>query len=413
MQPCGTDALTSVSDLEAHAGNGIRLAAKVVLIAVMAQVNAGCAAIPLKRLQAIIGPPTGTCKSGQVKSVELENGAEFHYVLPSGGISRHGSTVSLTFEDYRAKVQAIVQAKMPPGLQQHKVTNAFADFLTSASGQAQLDAQVADRTLTDIQKITAERESIQKRSPPVKLTHGEMKDFSDKLFDLVLKTSPASLTGLPLEQSGLSAKEVHLANSRPALDKTLVAYLDAYYHGKFADRMGTVADKFEISTKITDSEIAAAETVLLEFLMDLIDPTPVMGDDPEASISTTTTYYPGNSTNKPTAYSTGLARYVQIPNPASATDPDFCGITTKNAWVLKDLANGASDQAAAVGGLVANTPGGISLGLGVLGKISIGDNQTLSTLVKTAASRVALRAALASSYWTLRRVKFNISEPGS
>jgi hypothetical protein len=55
---------------------------------------------------------------------------------------------------------------------------------------------------------------------------------------------------------------------------------------------------------------------------------------------------------------------------------------------------------------VANTPGGLSISLGVLGKISIGDNQTLSDLVKTAASDLALRASLLTTYMVLRHVQF-------
>jgi hypothetical protein len=88
-----------------------------------------------------------------------------------------------------------------------------------------------------------------------------------------------------------------------------------------------------------------------------------------------------------------------------------CGITQANAWVLKDLATGVSDQVATIGGLVVNTPGGISVGLGVLGKISIGDNQTLSDLLKTAVSELALRATLGTSYFTLRNVTFNPPQP--
>lgn len=231
-----------------------------------------------------------------------------------------------------------------------------------------------------------------------------MKDFADKLFDLQLRPGEAPLTNSSPNLSGLSAKEIQLIKTRPQPDKAFIAYFEAYYHGKFVDRMGTTVEKPQISTTIPDSEIVAAETVLLEFLIDAVDPTPVMGDT--ATVIDTTIFYPGGFSTKPTAISSGLANYKHIPD-----DPDACGITTKNAWVLKDLANAASDQAAAVGGLVANTPGGISLGLGVVGKISIGDNQTLSAMVKAAASRVALRATLASSYWTLRYFRFNVPEP--
>ena len=153
-----------------------------------------------------------------------------------------------------------------------------------------------------------------------------------------------------------------------------------------------------MSFSVPDSEIVAAETVLLEFLIDCIDPTPVMGDKDDHPDGTT--YYPGGSSNEPTALATKMASYVKIPK-------DGCGITTSNVWVLKDLANAASDEAASVGGLVVNTPGGLSFGLGVIGKISIGDNQTLSDLVKTAASDLALRASLTASYFTLRNIQFN------
>jgi len=46
-------------------------------------------------------------------------------------------------------------------------------------------------------------------------------------------------------------------------------------------------------------------------------------------------------------------------------------------------------------------------------KFSIGDNQTLSEIVKTAASRVAMRATLVASYDLLSHVHLNVHEPGS
>ncbi len=188
--------------------------------------------------------------------------------------------------------------------------------------------------------------------------------------------------------------------------------------------MGTAISKPQLPNKtnllsslsnfsVPDSEIVAAETVLLEFMMDTIDPTPVMGNtncpipttnassscQPNANDPKTTTYYPGNSSNQPTALTVGMAKYIELP----ATG---CGITTQNVWVLQSLANGASDEAATVGGLITNTAGGFGVSLGVFGKISIGDNATLSDLVKTAASEVALRATLLASYFSLYRLDF-------
>src|SRR6266851_446566 len=401
---------TRCKNSHARHNHRTRFAAGMLLVAGAATMLSGCAAIPLKRMQPVIAPPNSPCTD---KFSFLANEpTDFHYGLSNAAtnsyISLSNTPSGPLFEAYSNTIQKVVSAKMPPGLKQHKVTKAFTAFLTSVSGEAQLDAQIADGTLKNTKKIAAERQAIQKHRGPGKLTHGEMKNFADKLFDLQLKPGAAALTNSSANQSGLSAKGVEFLRTHPPLDRMFVAYFEAYYKGNFTDRMSTRLAKPEISTTVPDSEIVAAETVLLEFLIDLIDPTPVMGDAaPGSVVNGSTTFYPGASPNQPTAYSPG--NYVQIP-PGS---PTACGITAQNVWVLRDLANGAGDQAAAVGGLVANTPGGISLGLGVLGKISIGDNQTLSVMVKTAASRVALRATLASCYWTLRHVKFNVTEPGT
>src|SRR5260370_20717571 len=117
---------------------------------------------------------------------------------------------------------------MPPGLKQHKVTKAFTAFLTSATGEAQLYAQIADGTLKNTNKIAAERQAIQKHRGPGKLTHGEMKNISDKLFDLQLKPGAAALTNSSANQSGLSAKEVEFLRIHPPLDRLVVAYFAAY-----------------------------------------------------------------------------------------------------------------------------------------------------------------------------------------
>lgn len=149
--------------------------------------------------------------------------------------------------------------------------------------------------------------------------------------------------------------------------------------------------------------------------MQVVKPTSTTTYTATAIYLPSTTYYPGNSANQPTALTTGMAEYVQIP---SETDQDgkpsgACGITTQNVWLLQTLANGASDEASTVGGLVANTAGGLGVSLGVFGKISIGDNATLSDLVKAAASELALRSTLMVSYHTLRHAKFTPRTIGS
>jgi hypothetical protein len=368
----------------------------------------GCTLVPLSRFEPVVAPPNSPCDAKEqfsfLTSEPLEVRSQLHYVLPSSA----PTPTTTSFESYYSTTKSLVQAKLPPGLRDHKVTSAFFDFLTTAIGEAQLDAQITDHTvLANDRAVGVERQSILKHRGPSKLSHREMKDFADKLFDLQLKPGAAALSGYPADTSGLSARQIQILNAHSPLDQTFIKYFEAYYHGTFVDRMGRTTEKPQISLTVPDSEIAAAETVLLEFMIDTFDPTPVMGDADEGAINGSTNFYPGGSTAEPTAHKFGGARYVKIPPGA----PNACGITTQNAWVLRDLSNGASSQAEAVGGLVANTWGGFSFGLGVLPKVSVGDNQTLSVMVKTAAARAASRATLMASYWTLRHVKFNISEP--
>jgi hypothetical protein len=382
---------------------------------------AGCTLLPMKNLQPVIAPPSAGACTSTLARMEKES-SQFHYAVPTdapvGGLAHMSTKPATIFESYNSMIQARVAAKLPPDLANHRVTKAFQEFLTAASGEAQLDAQISDGTLkpasaADKATITQEHASIQKHTTGPNLKQSELKDFSNKLFDLQLKHGPADYAGMTTNLAVLGPKASALAASRPKLGTELLAYLKAYYDGKFYDRFGTAISKPQLPTlpsaaspmnfSVPDSEIVAAETVLLEFLVDAIDPTPVMGDSKDG-LPADTTYYPGASKNEPTALATSFAGYVMIPADPNNT---VCGITTANVWVIKDIANAASDNAAAVGGLIVNTPGGLSFGLGVVGKISIGDNQTLSDLVKTAASELALRAALATSYFTLRNVDFH------
>jgi hypothetical protein len=398
--------------------------ALTVVVASAVLVLTGCTLLPMRNLRPVIAPPIGgACTTTTRALLANEVGVGFQYILPHDANTRSPERAVTDFEAYNAAIQTRVASKLPPALAQHRVTKAFSEFLTSVSAEAQLDAQVSDGTLnltntTDTNKLASERALIQKHKVTANLKHSELKNFAKILFDSQLKHGPADFTDAGANLATLGPESKAALASRPRFDASLVAYLKAYYDGKFYDRMGTAVTKPQIPSasqtvnqlisstpinfSVPDSEIVAAETVLLEFLIDCIDPTPVMGD--KDNHPSGTTYYPGGSSNEPTALATGLADYVTLPQ-------DGCGVTLKNVWVLKDLANAASDQAAAVGGLVVNTPGGISLGLGIVGKISIGDNQTLSDLVKTAASDLALRATLATSYFTLRHVTFNPVQP--
>ena len=434
-------------------------------LACIAFLLTGCTLVPIKKIQPMIAPPSGgTCpdeasvhllsasatRFGYLSPADLRNTgatAAFGYLLPTDDNAEFARSVKqarllTTFTDYHQAVQDRVSEKLGSDLASDPVVKAFTEVIASVSGEAQLDAQIADGTTTrahtDVQNEYA---LIKQHKLPAKLKHTDLKSFANKVYALQFKHSAVDYTthGInsdvatqakaaksTLTQTDKTVNQTTASAPQPKIkfDDALVAYLKAYYDGKFYDRMGTAVSKPQLPNSsnlvsslsnfsVPDSEIVAAETVLLEFLMDTIDPTPVMGNtacpipttsasascNPPSTDPKTTTYYPGNSSNQPTALTVGLAKYIEIP--ASG-----CGITTENAWVLKTLADGASDEAGTVGGLVANTAGGLGVSLGAFGKISIGDNATLSDLAKTAASEFALRATLLASYFSLYHVSF-------
>lgn len=416
----------------------------------------GCTLLPVKKIQPLIAPPDAPActadtqvhlfsekKANSFGYVDKNDGAQqFGYLLPANDDYKTGRRVESVspLQNFTAFDKAAadrVNDKLDQELASDPVVKAFTKVLVAVSAEAQLDSQIADGTtqkaLVDGRKVDVqgEFEAIRKQQAAPKLSHVQLKSFANKVYEIQLKHTAADYTSQGPNQAvvaaatqGKSALTQTSSTKRPKFDQALVGYLKAYYGGKFYDRMGTAVSKPQLpdtsnlltslsNFSVPDSEITAAEMVMLEFLIDTLDPTPVLGNtkcpiptttaDPSCKPAdgdpTTTTYYPGSSSNQPTALAVGLANYIELPTQG-------CGFTTKNVWVLQSLANGASDEAGTISGLVANTAGGLGVSLGVFGKISIGDNATLSDLVKTAASDLALRTTLLASYFSLYHVNF-------
>jgi hypothetical protein len=391
-----------------------------VVIAALLLMLSGCAAIPVRRLEpASLAASANSCTNNPALRIAIsrsDNGTQkFAFLVPpsvaalpeSIDLPKRANSKSVpktagSYAEYRSQVEKS-KVYLPEQIRDDVVTNAFVGMMTKISASAQVDAAVSLGILSQ-EEGTSQQEIIRKAPVATKLTHRQLKSFADKFFDYQLRPSLANVDTSVVVENGQLKK----SDKSSGKINTFATYFKAYYEGKFVSRLGQTISKPDISLTIPDSEIAAAETVLLEFLIDLVDATPVLGndDDPDKA----TTFYPGGS-NKPTALTTEpkLARYQKIRDPGAGV----CGVTTANIQYLVDLANGASDRAATIGGLVANTPGGLSIGLGVLGKISIGDNQTLSTLAKTAASELAARATFTASYFALEHVKIPVNPPAS
>lgn len=369
--------------LPAFRGRLLHLRGRIFFLALVVSTLSGCVAIPLNRL---LPPLAGDhpCTNSTLRPFLSDPATSgFAFLLPPAvnptpteTALGHGSNLVIkrapTFAEF-VRRSAEGRQYLPEAIRDHRVTNAFWAIMTKVAAQVQLNAGVSMGLLSANQKMV-QQEAIDSFSVPSKLSHSQMKDFADRMFDHQFQPAFTHLVNFSAVPAG------------GPLDP-FVAYFKAYYDGDFIDRMGQSVTKpsfisptIPINLTIPDSDIENAETVLLEFIIDYFDPTPVLGDAPTfEAITSSTNFYPGASTSEPTALTTipAMANYQQIQT--------GCGVTARNIWILTDLANGASDRAAAIDGLVENSFGGFGFSLGVFGKISIGDNQTLSDLVKTAA----------------------------
>lgn len=352
-----------------------------------------CSAIPLKRLEPL-SPTVHPCTYEAMAPHYAQDDTPQPIYSLAPAASHDPQSFEVPFgrlpqappvSSFAAFVKGSEDAKLwlPKPIQNLAATNALLGAVQKASGQAMLNAAIAQGRIGTIQAKENQRE-IDSFHVPNKLTHWQLMEFADKFFDAGLRHD---------------VSEAH--SGSPAL-KRFMTYLTAYYTDKFIDRFGQSVAKPNWQSwlsgnsattpyfaSIPDADISNAEIVLLEFLIDTIDPTPVLGD--KENLGDATKFFPGSSSPPPTAATTCpvLVNYKQIST--------GCGATQSGVSLATTLAGAASDRAAAVGGLIANTPGGIVL----LGKISIGDNQTLSGLVKTAASRIAMRLTYAAAYWSL------------
>ncbi len=283
--------------------------------------------------------------------------------------------------EYQMRIAQVTQT-LPPNVQRDPVALSISAILVKSALKGRVAGlKAADFTVQD-------EKAVDQIAIPRRLTHGQLTHF--------VKTLLADKTPVTFD---LDTQRVALLGAGPAPSSaaTLGDYLSAYYNGTYVDFYGTKLTKPTITMTISDQEIAAVLSVVLDYMIDSLKTVPVLTSD-TVPVDGTTIFYLGGNDSKvmPTALSLKLATFQQIP-----TTSTKCEWTKANAQLLPTFATAAGDEAATVSGLVSQSVGGFEIGLGFLGKISIGDNQTLGTIVKTAASRTANRAALAALYWAV------------
>jgi hypothetical protein len=179
--------------------------------------------------------------------------------------------------------------------------------------------------------------------------------------------------------------------------KYFTDYFSVYFSGKFVDRFGVTLPKPVLSRNIGDTEISGTVTVFVELLLDYWLHTPVWKDSAG-------TLYPGQfgSDGPPTAVKEGLAPELLL-----QTESKKCGITALKAKAVQYVASTAGTKASSIGGLVGGSFGGLHFGFGILGKVSVGDNKTLSTLVKSVLGKAFERVGEETSYRILYWIRYD------
>jgi hypothetical protein len=256
---------------------------------------------------------------------------------------------------------------LPPQLGGDPVVNSILEHAwyisTKAAAESQLVLRASPSGFVASQPVTV-------APPPKPITYADLTQFTRNVAIYALRD-----TGNP---AGGAANDPFWSRLR--------AYYSAYYQGKFIDYFAHSVDAPKASLTIGDAEIASAVGVFVEALLDeVLQPTVWQDLDGK--------YYPGGVANKagpPTYLSFSNKKPVPI-----AFAITGCGMNVPKASALGYLAQTFATAASAETSLSIKTAGGIEVGLGVLGKLNVGDNNTLTTVLQSVLPQLIKRLTVA------------------
>jgi hypothetical protein len=115
-------------------------------------------------------------------------------------------------------------------------------------------------------------------------------------------------------------------------------------------------------------------------------------------------YYPGGPTAKPTT----PTRIDALNMPAEAismnpTDPD-CVMNINKATAINTLSQMFASGGSNAAGTLVGTMGGFGISFGMFGKLSIGDNKAVTTIIQSTVSQLIRRSTVEISYEVLRAI---------
>jgi hypothetical protein len=116
------------------------------------------------------------------------------------------------------------------------------------------------------------------------------------------------------------------------------------------------------------------------------------------------TYYPAASTNEPSALALTSRNATSMSlNPKSVG----CGMTIIKAKAINSLAQSFGSAASNSAGAAVGTIGGVGFSLGIFGKLSVGDNKAITSLIEATVSELVKRLTVEATYPVLENVAFN------
>ena len=184
-------------------------------------------------------------------------------------------------------------------------------------------------------------------------------------------------------------------------------YFSAYYRGEFVDRTGGKLSKPDLGKKISNETITSVLAVGLESIHDFAVLTASKGQA-ERAIKAPVTFTGDSgkeqwpSGNKQTLvtvtqkllkkkHGDPIAPWKYVVE--AATDNKKEGISPAKRKLIQWISGLAGDGAGSLSDLVTRTFGGIHIGFGVLGKVSVGDDDTLAKIVSTTVETFAHRGS--------------------
>jgi hypothetical protein len=282
---------------------------------------------------------------------------------------------------------------------------AFSGFRESA--QIQEDAFVAWRDAPEnlrdnsvVRAILSQAEIIPLKVPPVVLAYSQRPALAPTPVKIPSPVLSLGHTDFYAFAKLVSEYAIRQPTGSNLFLQALTKYYQAYYAGPFYTYFGAKFDKPVASLTVNDNEITQSAGVFIDLLFDYAMKSPVWVDGG--------TYYPGSGTNKPTVakLSEEGFQYQGFPQPVKLPVllPNGCHMTVTKAKIINYVAQQFATAASSDTSLTIRSVGGWGISFGIFGKLSVGDNNTLSLLAKATVSEATLRLTAQLVYYALSQV---------